>query len=66
MATRRQPAADPMSEAQAIARAHNMFVVSRGEQFSLYRRTPARPVFLGARSNESALHTLVKRCAATS
>jgi len=55
-----------LRDAEQIARAHNMFVLNRGEQFLLYRRTRTRPVFLGARADASALRSLVSRCASTS
>lgn len=51
------------SEARQIAADHNMFVVDKGNRFLLYRKTPARPVFLGMRTNASALRSLVCRCA---
>lgn len=56
---------ESLQDAQRIARAHNMFLVSKGTQFLLFRRTPSRPVFLGARADASAIRSLVSRCATT-
>ena len=42
-------------EARQIASDHNMFVVDKGDEFLLYRRTPTRPAFLGKRSSAQAL-----------
>ena len=54
---------EQLEEARMIARTHNMFVVSKGERFSLFRRTSVRPVFLGERSSAAELRSLVSRCA---
>lgn len=55
---------DLLKQAEQLARTHNMFFTRNGEEFTLYRRTPTRPVFLGRRSTPSALRQLVSRCAA--
>lgn len=58
------PPAEQLKEAEQLARSHNMFFTRKGEEFTLYRRTPSRPVFLGKRSTPAALRQLVSRCAA--
>ena len=55
---------DPLKEARRLARAAGLFVVEKGADFCLYRKTPARAVYLGKRSNPAGLFSLVKRCAA--
>lgn len=50
-------------EARQIASDHNMFVVDKGDQFLLYRKTPTRPAFLGKRSSAQAIRNLVCACA---
>lgn len=50
-------------EARQIATDHGMFVVDKGGRFLLYRKTPARAVFLGMRSDATALRSFVCRCA---
>ena len=50
-------------EARQIAFDHGMFVVDKGAQFLLYRRTPTRPAFLGKCASAQALRALVCRCA---
>lgn len=50
-------------EARQIAADHNMFVVDKGDQFLLYRKTPTRPVYLGMRSNAAAFRSFVCKCA---
>ena len=52
-------------EAAQMARTHNMFISRKGTRFELFRRTPSRPVFLGARVDALALRRLVSRCATT-
>jgi len=53
-----------LEQARQLARSHNMFFTCQGEEFTLYRRTPTRPVFLGRRATPAALRQLVSRCAA--
>ena len=50
-------------EARQIAADHNMFVVDKGDRFLLYRKTPARPVYLGMRSDAVAFRSFVSKCA---
>lgn len=59
------PTTDPLKEARKIATAAGMFFVEKGSEFRLFRKTPARVVFLGARSNPDGLFSFVKRCAAS-
>lgn len=56
-------ATDYLKEASNIARDSNLYFVEIGTEFKLYRKTPARPVYLGRRSSASGLCSLVKRCA---
>ena len=50
-------------EARQIAADHNMFVVDKGGRFLLYRKTPARPVYLGMRADAAAFRSFVCKCA---
>jgi len=50
-------------EARRIAADHNMFVVDKGSRYLLYRKTPTQAVYLGMRSDPSALRSFVCRCA---
>lgn len=52
-----------LQTAYEIAARHNMFLVPQGNEYLLYRRTKTRPMFLGKRSDEVSLRSLVKRCA---
>lgn len=54
-----------LGDVEQIARAHNMFVVMKGEHYLLYRRTRKHPVFLGSRGDAAAFRRLVSRCART-
>jgi hypothetical protein len=54
-----------LGDAEQIARAHNMFVVLKGEHYLLYRRTRTRPVFLGSRGDVPGIRSLISRCAAS-
>lgn len=46
-------------EAKQIASDHGCFVVEKGGRYLVYRRTPMRPVYLGARSSASALRSFI-------
>ena len=50
-------------EARQIAADHNMFVVDKGGRFLLYRKAPARPVYLGMRADVAAFRSFVCKCA---
>lgn len=56
-------ATDYLKEARKIARDSNLYFVEIGTEFKLYRKTPARPVYLGKRSSAANLCSFVKRCA---
>ncbi len=58
----KQPA-DYLTEARQIARAAGLFFTEKADGFNLYRKTEARVVYLGHRTQASSLCTLVKRCA---
>lgn len=55
--------ADYLKEARRIARDAGLLITTMGAGFKLYRKTPARVVFLGSCSSASGLCSLVKRCA---
>ena len=55
--------ADYLKEARRIARDAGLLITNMGAGFKLYRKTPARVVFLGSRSSASGICSLVKRCA---
>lgn len=52
-----------LKEARQVARNAGLLITNMGAGFKLYRKTPARVVFLGSRSSASSLCALVKRCA---
>lgn len=56
-------ATDYLKEARRIAAGAGLFFTTRGEEFTLYRKTPARVVYLGKRSSAANLCSFVKRCA---
>lgn len=56
---------DYLKEARRIARAARMFFVQKADEFKVYRKTAARVVYLGTRSNPAGLHSFIKRCAVT-
>jgi len=58
----KQPA-DYLKEARSIAEPAGLFFTAQGAEFKLYRKTPARVVYLGSRASASGLCSLVKRCA---
>ncbi|MER2603035.1 MAG: hypothetical protein ABTR27_11810 [Candidatus Competibacter phosphatis] len=60
-----KPPLDYLKEARRLARAAGLFFVEKGAEFRVYRKTPARPVYLGKRSNPTGLFTFIKRCATT-
>ena len=57
------PTTDHLKEARRIATAAGLFFVEKGSEFRLFRKTPARPVYLGMRSNPAGLCSFIKRCA---
>lgn len=58
MATQRNPI-QVLKEAKQIARDHGCFVVEKPGRFLLYRCTPTRNVYVGYRSDVSALRAFV-------
>lgn len=52
-----------LKEARRVAREAGLLITHMGAGFKLYRKTPARVVFLGRRSSASGICSLVKRCA---
>lgn len=54
-----------LKEARQLANAAGLFVVEKGSEFRVYRRTPDRPVYLGKRSALAGLCSFVSRCAAS-
>lgn len=46
-------------EAQQIARDHGLFVVEKAGKYLLYRKTPVKPVYLGARCSAETLRSFV-------
>lgn len=60
-----KPATDYLKEARRIANDAGLFFTCKGEEFTLYRKTPARVVYLGKRSSAANLCSFVKRCAAS-
>lgn len=49
-------------EARQIAAENNMFISEKGGTYSLYRKTPVRPVWLGSRKDVGEFRRLVERC----
>lgn len=58
MATQRNPIQE-LKEAKQIARDHGCFVVEKSGRFLVYRSTPTRNVYLGARGTPTALRAYV-------
>jgi hypothetical protein len=56
---------DYLKEARRIASGAGLFFVEKGAEFRLFRKTPARVVYLGSRASASGLCSFVKRCAAS-
>jgi hypothetical protein len=54
-----------IKEVKKFALDHGMFVVEKGADFLLYRRTPARNVRLGCSRSVARLQKLAVRCAST-
>ncbi len=52
-----------LKEAKQIAVDHAMFVVEKSGKYLLYRKNPARAIYLGARGSLNGIHALVMRCA---
>lgn len=50
-------------EARQIAADNNMFISEKGGRYSLYRKTPARHIWLGSRSDIGDFRRFVERCA---
>lgn len=50
-----------------VARRHGMFILTKGGNFELYRRThrQAKPAFLGRRQDFDGIQQLITRCAGT-
>lgn len=49
-------------EAKQIASDYNMFIVEKGGQYLLYRKTP-RPVLIGKRGSVEGIRSMVEKCA---
>lgn len=61
--TRVHTPAQQFKEARQIAADHGLFIVEKSGRFSVYRKTPARPVYLGLRTDAADLRAFVARCA---
>ena len=48
-------------ESRRLASANGCYVIEKGARYLVYRKTPARPVFLGYRSTPEALRAFVVR-----
>lgn len=48
-----------IKQAKQIAHDHGCFVVEKGQRYLVYRRRPSGNVYLGFRSDPSALHAFV-------
>lgn len=59
-----KPTPDYLKEARRLARASGMFLIGKGAEFRVYRKTPSHAVYLGKRSNPAGLFSFIKRCAA--
>lgn len=60
MATARDPR-QVLKEAKQIATDHGCLVFEKGGKYLVYRKTDARPVYLGSRGTPSALRAFVCR-----
>lgn len=60
-----QPTPDYLKEARRLARAAGLFFTQKADEFKVYRKTAARVVYLGKRSNPAGLFSFIKRCAVT-
>ena len=61
--TRVHSPAQQYKEARQIAADYGMYIVDKGGRYTVYRKTPSRPVYLGQRSDAASLRTFVCRCA---
>ena len=52
-----------LKEAKVLASSSGMFIVDKGDERILYRKTPTRVVRLGQRRDADALRSFVRRCA---
>lgn len=52
-----------LKEAKQIAVDHAMFVVEKSGKYLLYRKNPARAIYLGSRGSPDGLRALVTRLA---
>lgn len=55
---------DYLKEARRLARATGLFFTQKADEFKVYRKTAARVIYLGKRSNPAGLFSFIKRCAA--
>lgn len=51
----------PLIEARRLAADHGCMVTECGGKFLVYRKTTARPVFLGSRGTPESLRAFVRR-----
>jgi len=54
---------DTLKEARRIAHGAGLFFVEKADGFRVFRKTSARPVYLGKRTAPAALRSFVSRCA---
>lgn len=52
-------------EARQLAKAHGCMVTERGGKYHVYRKTAARPVYVGSRSTPETLRAFVRRVTTT-
>ena len=52
-----------LKEAKQIAIDYGMFVVEKSGKYLLYRKNPARAIYLGSRGSVDGLRAFVVRCA---
>lgn len=56
--------ANPLIEAKRIANAHGCYVVEKGEQYLVFRKT-FKPTFVGSRATPEALRSFVRKVTTT-
>ncbi len=55
----------PLTQARQLASAHGCMVIDRGGKYLVYRKTAARPVYVGSRSTPETLRAFVRRVTST-
>lgn len=53
--------AQTVREAKNLAANHGCMVVEKDGKYLVYRKNPARPIYLGLRSTPEALRTFVRK-----